>query len=281
MLLADRGFMDIKLMRLMRQLGWHFRIRVKFSVFIHRATKGKRKVKALEVLLQDEEVKKAIFAFVHRKLDVLLSHVRKYQFPITWNVERKVLVKDFLLEVKPKPLLAHLSFKRTEEEVQYQMQLANGQGPFFISEKEVIPITNHPAWLFVDHQLFKVEHINGNMVKPFRQRNLVRIPKDKMKTYFQKFIVKLASRVDIQAEGFDVVGLLLGVEGDHAEAAGLLVGLFVAVGILADFRVFDGHHVDLVAEPVLIFAGVGQAVLGSVLVRHADVVGSPPARVAG
>ena len=85
------------------------------------------------------------------------------------------------------------------------MRLVNGQGPWFISEKEVIPITNHPAWLFVDHQIFKVEHINGNMVKPFRQRNLVRIPKDKVKTYFQKFIVKLASRLDIEAEGFDVV----------------------------------------------------------------------------
>jgi hypothetical protein len=46
-LLADRGFMDIKLIRLMRQLGWRFRIRVKLNVFIHRATKGKRKVKAL------------------------------------------------------------------------------------------------------------------------------------------------------------------------------------------------------------------------------------------
>ncbi len=46
-LLADRGFMDMKLMQLLRQLGWHFRIRVKLSVFIHRATKGKRKVNAL------------------------------------------------------------------------------------------------------------------------------------------------------------------------------------------------------------------------------------------
>lgn len=46
-LLADRGFMDLKLIRLMRQLDWHFRIRVKLSTFIHRATKGKRKVRSL------------------------------------------------------------------------------------------------------------------------------------------------------------------------------------------------------------------------------------------
>lgn len=46
-LLADRGFMDVKLMRTLRQLGWHFRIRVRLNVLIHRATKGKRKVRAL------------------------------------------------------------------------------------------------------------------------------------------------------------------------------------------------------------------------------------------
>jgi len=46
-LLADRGFMDVQLMRIMRQLGWHFRIRIKSSVYIHRATQGKKKVKAL------------------------------------------------------------------------------------------------------------------------------------------------------------------------------------------------------------------------------------------
>ena len=46
-LLADRGFMDVKLMRLLRQLGWHFRIRIKQNVYVHRATKGKQKVKAL------------------------------------------------------------------------------------------------------------------------------------------------------------------------------------------------------------------------------------------
>lgn len=46
-LLADRGFLDVKLMKLCRDLGWHFRIRIKSSVWIYRATKGRRKVKAL------------------------------------------------------------------------------------------------------------------------------------------------------------------------------------------------------------------------------------------
>jgi hypothetical protein len=46
-LLADRGFMDVKLMRIARDLGWRFRIRVKLSTWVYRATKGRRKVSAL------------------------------------------------------------------------------------------------------------------------------------------------------------------------------------------------------------------------------------------
>lgn len=46
-LLADRGFMDRKLMQLAVQLGWHFRIRVKMNVWVYRANKGQRRVRAL------------------------------------------------------------------------------------------------------------------------------------------------------------------------------------------------------------------------------------------
>lgn len=46
-LLADRGFMSTDLMRLCRQLGWHFCIRAKLSLLVHHATKGERKLKVL------------------------------------------------------------------------------------------------------------------------------------------------------------------------------------------------------------------------------------------
>jgi hypothetical protein len=46
-LLADRGFLHVDLMRLAGQLGWHFRIRIKSNIQVYRATKGRRKVRAL------------------------------------------------------------------------------------------------------------------------------------------------------------------------------------------------------------------------------------------
>lgn len=46
-LLADRAFMDVKLVCLIRELGWDFRIRVKLSTRVYFATKSSQKVKAL------------------------------------------------------------------------------------------------------------------------------------------------------------------------------------------------------------------------------------------
>lgn len=189
----------------------------------------KRKVKPLITLLEDREVKNSILAYVHRRMDEFLTQIVKHDFPVTWNVERKVLVKDFILNIAPYQLEPLLAFKRTETEVRYQLKLAKGEEIWRIQDKEVVPITNHPAWLFIDHQLVRVPHINGNMVKPFRQRDEVLIPQDKVKTYFQKFIVKVASRVDIEAEGFDII------QYDRLEACSLQVikGLFEDQLVLA------------------------------------------------
>ncbi len=165
----------------------------------------KKRTKLLEKLLEIEEVKKAIHKYVHFKLDELLSLVVLYDLPICWHVERKVLVKDFLMETSQVELQPILSFKKTKSGVTYQMCFGENGERWTISSKDVLPITNHPAWIFVDYRLYKVAHINGNMTKPFRTKDIINIPRDKVKDYFQKFILKVASKVDIDAEGFDVV----------------------------------------------------------------------------
>lgn len=165
----------------------------------------KRKVRSLDRLLQDDDVKKSLFSFVHRQLDVLLTAVVAEGYPLTWHVERKVLVKDFLLETRSQPLQPELSFQKTADSVLYRLHLSGAEREWRLSEHEVVPVCNHPAWVIIDYCLYSVNHINGNMVKPFRSRDEVRIPQKQVKTYFQKFILKVAAKLDIEAEGFDVV----------------------------------------------------------------------------
>ncbi|NRB64854.1 MAG: DEAD/DEAH box helicase [Saprospiraceae bacterium] len=165
----------------------------------------KRKVKPLDALLADPELKKVIFKYVHRELDLLLSVIVEKDYPLTWHVARKVLVKDFLLKTDTTPLIPELSFEKTHDSVLYRLKLVRDTKIWLISQHEVVAVSNHPAWILIDDCLYSIRHINGNMVKPFRQRDIVKIPQKQVKTYFQKFILKVADKLDIQATGFDVV----------------------------------------------------------------------------
>ncbi len=164
----------------------------------------KKKAKPLDKLMEDKELANAITLYCHRLLDELLTLAARHRLPITWQVDRKVLAKDFLLEYREEELEPVLYFARDKGGVRYRLQLADAGGPWAIQTRDVIPITNNPAWLFVDYRLYRAAHINGNMVKPFRDKDELSIPQSAVKTYFQKFILKVAAKAEIEAEGFEV-----------------------------------------------------------------------------
>lgn len=164
-----------------------------------------RKPRELPALLEEEDIKAAIVKYVHRRLDAMLTLIARHNLPLTWAMERKVLVKDFLIVPQPDPLEPKLSFQRSDAGVRYRLELGQGDRFWKVSGHEVVPITNHPAWILVDDRLYRGAHFNGNMVKPFRQKDEVVIPQASVRAYFQKFIAKVAARVEIEAEGFEVI----------------------------------------------------------------------------
>ncbi|HRJ16941.1 MAG TPA: ATP-dependent helicase, partial [Saprospiraceae bacterium] len=165
-----------------------------------------KKPRPLAELYEDEKLKKQIDQYVQRRIDELLSLVQKYGFAVSWDAERRSLVKDMVLQFADAPLQPRLSFSRLPEGVSYRLKLAEAGGKVWnIQSREVASVCNQPAWIFADYRLYRVEHINGNMVLPFRNKNEVRIPKSSVKTYFQRFILKVAAKADIEAEGFEII----------------------------------------------------------------------------
>ncbi len=165
----------------------------------------KKRPKPLDKLLQDKEIALAVTTYCHRLLDEFLKLATEHRLPLTWEVDRRSLVDSFILDTTGEPLEPLLFFQKQAEGVRYRLQLADAQGAWPIHSKNVIPITNNPAWIFVDYKLYRVPHINGNMVKPFQQKEEVQIQRSAVKAYFQKFILKVAARAEIEADGFEIV----------------------------------------------------------------------------
>ncbi len=165
----------------------------------------KKKPVPLAGLVQDEKLKDQIHLYVHRRIDDILTLAQKHEFPVAREAERRSLVKDMVLRFAETPLEPRLAFRRFPEGVSYTLRLDNGKGPWEIRTRDVVALTNQPAWIIAGHDLYRVSHINGNMVLPFRNKSEVRIPGSSVKIYFQKFILKVAAKADIEAEGFEVV----------------------------------------------------------------------------
>ncbi|MEL6141205.1 MAG: DEAD/DEAH box helicase, partial [Bacteroidota bacterium] len=157
--------------------------------------------------LTNKEQRPAVLKYIHRRLDELLHICVKGGHPITLNLERRVLAKDFVVGSEGTFLQPLLSFNKEAEGVRYRLQLQTADGDRLnIRHHSIIPLTNHPTpgWLLVDKQLHRVEHLNGYVVKPFLTKDEVHIPAAQATRYFRNFIAKVVSKVEIEATGFAV-----------------------------------------------------------------------------
>ncbi len=166
--------------------------------------KGRKKF-TLEMLLADREIRKTIVAFVQRNLDQFLSIVVKNKFFIGINFDRKEYLSESLISYSRDKQTPNLFFKKNEKGIEYRFSFKDQNGPWHIRKRTVNVLTNNPAWVSIDNQLYKIPDINGNMLKPFKNKDILVIPKSYVKEYFQKFILRVVARATIEAEGFDVI----------------------------------------------------------------------------
>ncbi|MEO0723833.1 MAG: DEAD/DEAH box helicase [Bacteroidota bacterium] len=167
---------------------------------------GRRKAPPLIQMLEDRELFKAIQTYVHRRLDQILQLVVRDQLPLSWEVERRVLVKDFLVDTQPRVLEPQLYFQKKPDAVHYQLHLFEEGERWTVQDREVLALTNQPTgWICADYKLYRLNHINGFLVKPFRQREEVIIPSKSVNAYFRNFIMKIVNKVEVEADGFSVV----------------------------------------------------------------------------
>jgi non-specific serine/threonine protein kinase len=170
----------------------------------NKPTKSNKPV-AFKALLEDPKLKSRVSGYIFDQLSQLLSFAVEHSWPIGFELDKRSLVKDALLTKGTGSLSPFISFRRTPTGMEYRLELGSDADRWRISKRRVVVLTNtDPAWLIVDGALVRVPGINGFMVKPFRDKDVVGIPSDKQSVYFRQFVAKTAGRIRIEAEGFDL-----------------------------------------------------------------------------
>jgi len=165
----------------------------------------KSKIKDLSGLLADSKTKKTVLNYIYRKLDEFLNQLVKYNLPLCLELDRNAIAKDYEIKYSESVLKPILNFEKNNEGISYKLRLKSDDSVWKINTKNIIALCDFPGWIIADKFLYRLENINGALIKPFRQKEEIHIPERMIKTYFEKFILRVAKKADISAKGFDVI----------------------------------------------------------------------------
>lgn len=168
-------------------------------------SRSRKRPQSLTGLLGEKEVRRAILAYVHRRVAAFIRICAEKDYLLTWHAQRNTRLDSVLIQSSTLPLRPELSFHQHEHGITYTLHLHAGNQRVPLHGQNVHCLTNQPAWILINRQLYAVAHINGFMIKPFVKKLEVQIPAASVSAYFKKFIYKVAAKVDITAEGFEVI----------------------------------------------------------------------------
>lgn len=195
----DLNFTDTiheELFRLAQELTIEF-LEEKFS-------QKRRKKISLNQLYEDEKVKHVIKQYLSRKMGRFLQTVFTHKLPLCLEIERKVLLEDIRVYHSGRSLEPLLFFQKTQTGINYSLILQEEEEKIHCKSHDIHLVLDQPAYVIKDYSLYELQKVNANKLKPFLKKDSIFIPSHLTKTYFQKFILDLVSKVEIVAEGFEI-----------------------------------------------------------------------------
>lgn len=165
--------------------------------------KGRRK-KKLKDIFKEKDKAVLINKYIDRNVAVLLTIIKEYDLPLCLEIVRKVELETIKVSVRNPTLDPVLNFSKLGAGIDYQLRLKLGDKRLACFKHDTHLCTNDPAWVIIDYNLFAVSNINSAKLKPFLKKDAVLIPASSTKVYFEKFILQMASKLEINTHGFDV-----------------------------------------------------------------------------
>ena len=171
-----------------------------------RYNRGKKRKYPLEHFLKEKDVKIAVLSTVDRLLDRFYTLVVEHNMHIIEGIERKVRLQQLRIDVKPCIITPKLHFDKTQLGIKYSMQIQPlGERAIKPFLRDIKVLSNDQPWLLIDFKLYRLTGINGNKLKPFIDKEHIFVKNEIAIDYFKKFIVPIASKLDVVTTGFDVI----------------------------------------------------------------------------
>lgn len=166
----------------------------------------KTKRSSINKLLADDKTAKPIQAAIDKQVNEILELISKHKLPLCLDIKRKTKLEKLRILCDEVALSPILKFVKTPTGIEYTLGLeSDDQSIWHPADMDAQMICNQPGWVILDKKLFRLQHINGNKLKPFLKKKSVIIPDHLSHTYLEKFVYHLIAKVKVELNGFELI----------------------------------------------------------------------------
>lgn len=156
------------------------------------------------LLLLDQEVHRLALKYIDKKIDQFLQILQENSLSLYLEVERKVFLPSIKYSFSEQPAVPKLYFEKKHEGMDYILKLESAQTQINLQEGIVEVVSDRPPWLLCNYTIYRISEINGKKLLPFIKRPTLFIPERITKTYFEKFILSVVGKVEVDVTGFNI-----------------------------------------------------------------------------
>jgi len=173
---------------------------------LHKRYNAKHRVaKPLNVLLKDKVFNRAINQFIEANLERFFELIIESKHPLCINLERKQRFENHQVFFAEQPLEPKFYFHKQENGIEYRLSLIEGQNELLLHEQNFRILLNAPPFVLLNKKVYSLKYINANKLKPFLNKEIIKIPQRTSVEYFKKFIKRVIQKAPVVAEGFEVI----------------------------------------------------------------------------
>ncbi len=165
--------------------------------------KGRKKHSWAEIL-ENANLKAQVYRWIDQKMDALLSSISQQGLALTTGCQRSDVISMKLVDPSAAALAPILRFRKTDDGLMYTMILEGQDREITPAQHSTEVVSDKPGWAIIDRQLHQLTGLNGNKLKPFTKKESIHIKPALIETYFKKFVLEVAEKAEIQAEGFEI-----------------------------------------------------------------------------
>ena len=187
-----------------------FAANIELQALTEKFTDGKIKQASLFEEADKKLMDTVIKPYYDKNFTEITQLIRENNIPVYKHNALPHLYEADRIILEEEPAETLLKFARTDDGTSYTLTASHKGEPMDLMDENNAIITIDPCLLLYDDRMIVFDGtINGNLLRPFLKKESIEIPKRIEKDYFARFIRKMVSRCEVEAEGFRITNLQL------------------------------------------------------------------------